>query len=161
MATWGGQVEDSSMRMAVSGCHHHDGNVRAVVSWWWCSIFTELVFQFWTDVIFELSSFTVQYKRRLLLPRYAPLPYIGKGKVVFLCGFLVDIWLQYSTIYITEQLWWCQLRLFSFAIMLVLWVLCVQYTPIYTTQQYGLFVCCLWFLWGFCHHAGFVVLLAL
>ena len=31
-----------------------------------------------------------------------------------------------------------------FVIVLVLWVLCKQYTPIYTNEQHGLLVSCLW-----------------
>ena len=72
MATWGWQVEDSNMRMAVSSWQQQDGGI-IMVSWWWCSIFIDF-FQFWTHVIFELSSFTVQYNCHRLLSRCAPFP---------------------------------------------------------------------------------------
>ena len=89
------QCEDSSMR-------------RAVLGWQW------------HDVIFELSSFTVQYKCCWLLPRYVPLPCIGNGKFGVL--FCVASWLTfdcYNQQYTYRTTLMMSVEVIFFAIMLI------------------------------------------
>ena len=158
----GWQVEDSRIRMAVSGWQSQDGSIITVVSWRWCSIFIESFFQFGTHVIFELSSFRVQYS---VTDCYPGMHLYHASEMAKLgVSFCVASWLTFDCCN-QQYTYWTTLMMtvevIFFVIMLVLGMPWVHYTPIYTNEQYGLLVCCLWFLWLFCHHLGFVNVLAL
>ena len=74
--------------------------LSSVVAYAFCVLFSQIkdtVFvinlynwfsQFWTDVIFELTSYTFQYKCDRLQPRYALLQYIWKSWVCYFVWLL-------------------------------------------------------------------------